>query len=76
MVFFDAVFPLFSKEVIFVPECKSREMKLKMVIVLISVLTFLKTHCWFYFIKERRRHVPISHVVEGGFVLQKLIKIY
>lgn len=76
MILFDAVFPPFSKEIIFATGFKSKEINLKIMIVLLSILTFLKTRHYFYFTTERRRQVPISHIVEGSFTLQKLIKIH
>lgn len=59
--------------IIFATGFKSKETNLEITIVLLSILTFLKTHHYFYFTTERRRQV---HIVEGGFMLQKPIKIH
>lgn len=52
---------------------KSKEINFKVKIVLFSILT-LKTHHFLLHI-ERRRQIPISHILEGVSMLQKLIKI-
>jgi len=59
MVLFDAVFPPLSKETIFATGFKSKEINLKIMIVLLSILTFLKTH-------PIKTYIFTSLLKEGG----------
>lgn len=53
---FGAVLPLFIKEIVFAMGFKSKEI-FKVMIVFFSILTFLKTHYYFYFIlREQNRY--------------------